>query len=95
MADSFNLQRFVDAQAPVCEQARREILAGRKESHWMWFVFPQLAGLGQSAMSIRFAITSLDGAMAQFSARGLGSARAWPSALRAGPRAISSARSTT
>jgi uncharacterized protein (DUF1810 family) len=59
MADPFNLQRFVDAQAPVYEQARRELKAGRKESHWMWFIFPQIAGLGHSPMSIRFAIASL------------------------------------
>jgi uncharacterized protein (DUF1810 family) len=49
----------VDAQAPVYEQVRRELKVGRKESHWMWFIFPQIAGLGQSPMSIRFAIASL------------------------------------
>jgi uncharacterized protein (DUF1810 family) len=59
MADPFNLERFVDAQAPVYEQVRRELMAGQKQSHWMWFVFPQIAGLGQSAMSIRFAIASM------------------------------------
>jgi uncharacterized protein (DUF1810 family) len=64
MADPFNLQRFLDAQAPVYERARRELEAGRKESHWMWFVFPQIAGLGQSPMSIRFAIASLGEAKA-------------------------------
>ena len=64
MADRFNLERFVDAQAPVYEQVRRELKAGRKESHWMWFIFPQIKGLGQSAMSIRFAIASLDEAKA-------------------------------
>jgi uncharacterized protein (DUF1810 family) len=64
MSDPFNLERFVDAQAPVYEQARRELRAGRKESHWMWFIFPQIAGLGQSSMSIRFAIASLDEARA-------------------------------
>jgi uncharacterized protein (DUF1810 family) len=64
MADPFNLQRFVDAQAPIYERARRELKAGRKESHWMWFIFPQVAGLGQSAMSVRFAIASLDEARA-------------------------------
>jgi uncharacterized protein (DUF1810 family) len=58
------LGRFVDAQAPVYDQVRRELKAGRKESHWMWFVFPQIAGLGQSPMSIRFAIASLDEAKA-------------------------------
>ena len=64
MADLFNLERFVDAQAAVYRQARRELEAGRKESHWMWFVFPQIAGLGQSASAIRFSIASLDEAKA-------------------------------
>jgi uncharacterized protein (DUF1810 family) len=64
MADPFNLQRFGDAQAPVYEQVRQELTVGRKESHWMWFIFPQIAGLGQSPMSIRFAIASLDEAKA-------------------------------
>jgi uncharacterized protein (DUF1810 family) len=64
MVGAFNLQRFLDAQAPVYERARRELEAGRKESHWMWFIFPQIAGLGQSPMSIRFAIASLDEAKA-------------------------------
>ena len=64
MADRFNLERFVDAQAPVYEQVRRELKAGGKESHWMWFIFPQIKGLGQSPMSIRFAIASLDEAKA-------------------------------
>jgi uncharacterized protein (DUF1810 family) len=64
MADSFNLERFVDAQAPIYEHVCRELKAGRKESHWMWFIFPQIAGLGQSPMSIRFAIASLDEAQA-------------------------------
>jgi uncharacterized protein (DUF1810 family) len=64
MADPFNLQRFVDAQAPIYDSVRRELTAGRKQSHWMWFIFPQIAGLGQSAMSHRFAIASLDEARA-------------------------------
>jgi uncharacterized protein (DUF1810 family) len=64
MEDAFDLERFVDAQAPVYERVRRELEAGRKESHWMWFIFPQIAGLGQSPMSIRFAIASLDEARA-------------------------------
>jgi uncharacterized protein (DUF1810 family) len=54
----------VDAQAPVYEQVRQELKVGRKKSHWMWFVFPQIAGLGQSPMSIRFAVASLDEAKA-------------------------------
>ena len=64
MNDRFNLQRFVEAQARVYEEVRRELRAGRKESHWMWFVFPQIAGLGQSPTSIRFAIASLEEARA-------------------------------
>ena len=64
MADPFNLERFVDAQAPVYEQVRRELKVGRKQSHWMWFIFAQIAGLGQSPMSVRFAIASLDEAKA-------------------------------
>ena len=64
MTDRFHLQRFVDAQEPVYEAVRRELRAGRKESHWMWFVFPQIAGLGQSPTSLRFAISSLEEATA-------------------------------
>jgi uncharacterized protein (DUF1810 family) len=64
MNDRFDLQRFVDAQARVYEEVRRELRAGRKESHWMWFVFPQIAGLGRSPTSIRFAIASLKEAKA-------------------------------
>jgi len=64
MADPFDIERFVEAQAPVYGKVHRELAAGRKESHWMWFIFPQIAGLGQSAMSIRFAIASLDEAKA-------------------------------
>jgi uncharacterized protein (DUF1810 family) len=64
MNDRFNLQRFVEAQARVHEDVRRELRAGRKESHWMWFVFPQVTGLGQSPTSIRFAIASLKEAQA-------------------------------
>jgi uncharacterized protein (DUF1810 family) len=64
MADPFDLQRFVDAQQRVYPQVCKELRAGRKESHWMWFVFPQIAGLGHSATSIHFAIASLDQARA-------------------------------
>ena len=58
MDDPFNLQRFVDAQASVYERVRAELKNGRKQSHWMWFIFPQLAGLGHSAMAKRYAISS-------------------------------------
>jgi len=64
MDDPYDLQRFVDAQAPVYEQALDELRAGRKTSHWMWFVFPQLRGLGHSATAQHFGIASLDEARA-------------------------------
>ncbi|BBO34553.1 DUF1810 domain-containing protein [Lacipirellula parvula] len=63
-ADSFNLQRFLDAQEHVYARALAEIRAGRKETHWMWFIFPQLDGLGFSPMAERYAITNLDEARA-------------------------------
>lgn len=53
-----SLQRFLDAQAPVYEDACAELQAGRKESHWMWFIFPQLRGLGQSATAFHYGIAS-------------------------------------
>lgn len=61
MTDPHGLQRFVAAQdgGLAYENACSELRAGRKRSHWMWFVFPQLAGLGQSLMSQRYAIASL------------------------------------
>src|SRR5665647_3723787 len=64
MTDPFDLERFVDAQAPVYPRVLAELRQGRKQSHWMWFIFPQLAGLGHSAMAQRFAITSRDEAAA-------------------------------
>ncbi|UMB71955.1 DUF1810 domain-containing protein [Mycobacterium paraterrae] len=63
-SDPFNLQRFVDAQAPVYGQVVDELRAGRKRTHWIWFVFPQIAGLGSSATAAHYAITSLDEARA-------------------------------
>jgi uncharacterized protein (DUF1810 family) len=57
--DPFDLERFLRAQAEIFPVAMAELRAGAKRSHWMWFVFPQLAGLGTSAMSRRFAIGSL------------------------------------
>lgn len=59
MADEYDLDRFVTAQEPVLAQVRQELAVGRKRSHWMWFVFPQLAGLGYSAMARQYAISSL------------------------------------
>lgn len=72
--DTHNLRRFVDAQeqAGAYEQALAELRAGRKTSHWIWFVFPQIAGLGASEMSRRFAIDSLAEARAYLEHRLLG-----------------------
>lgn len=64
MDDRFRLQRFVDAQQPVYETVLDELRAGRKRSHWMWFIFPQIAGLGRSHMARRFALASLEEAAA-------------------------------
>ena len=64
MNDPFDLQRFVNAQNPMFEQVCSELRQGRKESHWMWFVFPQLKGLGHSWMADRFAVSSRDEAEA-------------------------------
>jgi uncharacterized protein (DUF1810 family) len=63
-SDPFDLQRFVDAQARVYAQVIDELGAGRKRSHWIWFVFPQIAGLGSSSTAARYAISSLDEARA-------------------------------
>jgi uncharacterized protein (DUF1810 family) len=62
--DRFNLERFVTAQAPVFETALAELRAGRKQTHWMWFVFPQLTGLGRSATARFYGISSMDEARA-------------------------------
>ncbi len=64
MNDPFDLGRFVDAQASVYRNVLAELRQGRKRSHWMWFIFPQLAGLGHSAMAQRFALSSRDEARA-------------------------------
>jgi uncharacterized protein (DUF1810 family) len=56
--DRYNLTRFVDAQAPIYARALSELRAGKKRSHWMWFIFPQVAGLGFSSMAQRYAIDS-------------------------------------
>ena len=59
MSDAAGLDRFVAAQTGVYAAALAEIRAGRKQTHWMWFVFPQLAGLGSSATAQEFAIRDL------------------------------------
>jgi uncharacterized protein (DUF1810 family) len=64
MTDPFDLERFVDAQAPVYPHVLSELRQGRKQSHWMWFIFPQLVGLGNSAMAQRYALSSRDEAVA-------------------------------
>ncbi|OBI06328.1 DUF1810 domain-containing protein [Mycobacterium scrofulaceum] len=63
-SDPFDLQRFVDAQAPVYRNVVDELRSGRKRSHWMWFVFPQLRGLGGSPTAVRYGISSLQEARA-------------------------------
>jgi uncharacterized protein (DUF1810 family) len=64
VTDAYNLQRFVDAQRDTFESALAEIRAGSKRSHWMWFIFPQLRGLGHSATADFYGIVSLDEARA-------------------------------
>lgn len=62
--ERFPLERFLDAQKHVYDQARAELEAGRKTSHWMWFIFPQIHGLGSSEMARRYAISSIGEAQA-------------------------------
>ncbi|SDQ77923.1 DUF1810 domain-containing protein [Quadrisphaera sp. DSM 44207] len=82
MTDPFDLQRFVDAQEldGTYERALRELRAGRKESHWMWFVLPQVAGLGRSPTAQRYAISGLE------------EARAYAAHPVLGPRLVRAAR---
>src|SRR5688572_29933670 len=58
MSNTFVLERFVNAQNPVYEEVRSELREGRKQGHWMWFVFPQMRGLGSSWMAEKFGIAS-------------------------------------
>jgi uncharacterized protein (DUF1810 family) len=85
VTDAFGLQRFVDAQddGGTYPQALAELRAGAKRSHWMWFVFPQVAGLGRSATAQHFAISGLD------------EARAYLAHPVLGPRLVESARVLT
>lgn len=64
MHDVYDLQRFVDAQTPLFQQVLSELETGKKRSHWMWFVFPQIKGLGRSTMAQRYAISGIDEAKA-------------------------------
>ena len=72
MSDAYNLHRFLDAQELVHDTVLAELRAGRKSSHWSWFIFPQIAGLGHSAMAQQFAIGSLDEATAYLQHQVLG-----------------------
>ncbi|WP_091949435.1 DUF1810 domain-containing protein [Trujillonella endophytica] len=83
MGDPFDLQRFVDAQAGTYVEALAELRAGAKRSHWMWFVLPQVAGLGRSDMAQRYAISGLD------------EARAYLAHPVLGPRLVETARVLT
>jgi uncharacterized protein (DUF1810 family) len=64
--DPYNLHRFLEAQASVLDEVQAELTKGQKRSHWMWFVFPQLSGLGTSSMAHRYGIGSLEEASAYF-----------------------------
>ena len=73
MTDRFNLQRFIEAQDPDYESVLEELRAGQKYGHWMWYIFPQIQGLGGSAMSRKYAISSQDEATAYWEHPVLGS----------------------
>nr|NUR38229.1 DUF1810 domain-containing protein [Sphingomonas sp.] len=60
VSDPYNLRRFINAQASIFESALAELRAGKKRTHWMWFIFPQLRGLGQSVAAQYYGIGSLD-----------------------------------
>jgi uncharacterized protein (DUF1810 family) len=64
LQEDYELERFTEAQDRVYEQVTRELRGGSKRSHWMWFIFPQIAGLGHSSMAQRYAISCLDEAVA-------------------------------
>ena len=83
VSDPFDLRRFVDAQAHTYDQALAELRAGEKRTHWMWFVFPQIAGLGHSGMAQRFAMSGLE------------EARAYVAHPTLGRRLVESARALT
>ena len=71
--DPYDLQRFVKAQDPVYKEVLAELRNGRKESHWMWFIFPQIRGLGHSPMAVKFGIDSREEAEAYWKHPILGS----------------------
>ena len=70
--EEFDLSRYIDAQEGVYGSALAELRKGKKQGHWMWFIFPQIAGLGRSVMSRRYAIASLDEARAYLKHKVLG-----------------------
>ena len=70
--DPYDLQRFVDAQEPVYDAVISELTDGRKRSHWIWFVFPQLRGLGSSPTAVRYGISSREEAVAYLAHEVLG-----------------------
>lgn len=72
MNDPHNLRRYIDAQERVFTRVRAELTAGRKERHWMWFIFPQLQGLGSSPTARHYAIASLEEARAYLAHEVLG-----------------------
>lgn len=73
MDDPYQLKRFIDAQAYVYDEVLEELSRGRKTSHWMWFIFPQIDGLGSSHLAKKYAITSLQEAQAYLADPRLGS----------------------
>ncbi|ACS44144.1 conserved hypothetical protein (plasmid) [Methylorubrum extorquens AM1] len=95
----FGLSRFIEAQRGSYDQALAELRAGEKRSHWMWFIFPQLAGLGMSAMAQHYAISGLDEARAYLQHPVLGerlrTCTAAVNAVTGGPRIRCSARPMT
>lgn len=66
MTDKFNLNRFIKAQEKIFGQALLEMENGKKTSHWMWFIFPQISGLGNSTMAIQYAISNKEEAIAYY-----------------------------
>ncbi len=73
MSDTYNLQRFIDAQESIYEDVIQELKQGRKTSHWIWYIFPQIKGLGRSWTAQQFAISSLEEAEAYLNNSILGS----------------------
>ncbi|GGA72233.1 hypothetical protein GCM10011507_24800 [Edaphobacter acidisoli] len=73
MREAYDLERFIEAQEGIYSRALTEVQAGEKRSHWMWFIFPQIHGLGSSAMAVQFAISSLAEAKAYLAHPVLGS----------------------